>query len=543
MKKNVTLSMMVCLAGLFLACDDENNNEEAPYFGIKAEFLTQNFGPDADTKYVTVRTNQVFTTTSSAAWCTAEVLDDKAEENLKISVGVLDDINPRTATVTVACENFSSISIMITQDGIQTTLDVTPLQPETVAESGGNIAFTVTASSAWTYSISESATWLTENAKTDAALTLTVAANPNETTRSATVTFSLSNYPSVIQTVTISQDIFQPTLNVILPSAAPVAKTGGNVIFTINANANWQYSTDNATWLTENAKTDAALTLTVANNTLWSGRKTVVTFSLTEYPQHTQSFSVGQSGAADILDVLFNLDGSATDISPMQHAITLHNNASYPLSVAADITYGRNAVTFNPMENGGTTGSYYRIDYANNNEFKNKLADGHSFECLVKFDVDYSTTTQNYETKFFTTHESGGTGFLIANQSAGTGPNGITFLPNIPTTEGGGSNWIWANSQIKPDGMKYYHLIGVWNKTEGKAYIYVDGELKKEINAVGFYRPPNTESCFWVCIGGDAASSNVSNLFDGSMVIARIYDTPLTANDAAALYDEIAPNP
>ncbi|MDR2449517.1 MAG: VCBS domain-containing protein [Prevotellaceae bacterium] len=536
MKKFVTFSMMVCLAGLFFACDDKNN-EEAPYFGIKAEFLTQNFGSAAGDNYVTVRTNQAFTATSSEAWCIPEILDNKVEENLKISVVASDDVNPRTATVTVACENFSSISITVTQDGVQVSLDVTPLQPEPIAENGGNIAFTVTASSAWTYSIPESVTWLRENAKTDAALTLTVSANPDEAPRDAMVTFFLANYPSVSQTVTVSQEIFQPVLN-ITPPATPVAKTGGNITFTINANANWQYSIDNATWLTEGAKNTTSLTLTAANNTLWSGRKTIVTISLTDYPQYIDSFSVGQSGAADMLDVIFNPDGSATDVSPMQHAVNLVTNASYPLSVATNATYGRNAVTFNPRENGSNDGSYYRIDYANNNEFDNKLTDGHSFECLVKFDTDYSTP-QNYETKFFTTHEGGGTGFMIANQNGTGGPNGITFLPNISTADGGGSNWIWANSQIKPDGTKYYHLVGVWNKTEGKAYIYVDGELKKEISAAGFYRKPNTAACYWVCIGGDAGTGGGSNLFDGEMVIARIYDIPLTADDAAALYKEI----
>jgi hypothetical protein len=86
-----------------------------------------------------------------------------------------------------------------------TALDITPLQPGTVVVAGGNVAFTVTTHSAWVYSISGGSGWLTEGAKTESALTLAAAANSGITPRSATVTFSLVEYPSITQTVTISQ--------------------------------------------------------------------------------------------------------------------------------------------------------------------------------------------------------------------------------------------------------------------------------------------------------------------------------------------------
>jgi hypothetical protein len=117
---------------------------------------------------------------------------------------------------------------------------------------------------------------------------------------------------------------------------------------------------------------------------------------------------------------------------------------------------------------GANHGSYYKVDYNSNTAFQEKLADGHTFECLVKFDHNYTTAAASYETKFFSTHGSGGTGFLITNDGRG---NGITFLPNVSET-GGSNTWIWANSEIKPDGQKYYHLVGVWNQTEETAYIY-----------------------------------------------------------------------
>jgi hypothetical protein len=246
-----------------------------------------------------------------------------------------------------------------------------------------------------------------------------------------------------------------------------------------------------------------------------------------------------------MLDVIFNTDGTADDVSQMANTV-VWKNFDNPLSVAYDATWGRNVVTFNPASNGSNPGashgSYYIIDYNSNTDFQNKLADGHTFECLVKFDVDY-TTNRNYETKFFSSQGAGGTGFMIANQSQATGNNGLTFLPNVPATNGGGSNWIWANSQIRPDGASYYHLVGVWNQTEGKAYIYVNGELKREVAAAGYYRPTQSPPLA-VGIGGDMGDNYaLEGPFQGKMVIARIYDSPLLATDAQALYDEITPAP
>ncbi|MDR2358832.1 MAG: hypothetical protein LBD87_03405 [Prevotellaceae bacterium] len=545
MKKLVKFSMMICLAASLCACEDEKKTEETPYFGVEAKYLTQTFEREADIKYVTVKTNQAFTATSSGTWCTPEVLGDKTADNLKISVTALDDVSPRTATITVSCQGFESAVITVTQNGIAATFSVTPREPANIEGSGGDLTFTVTANSAWSYSISENGSWLAEKEKTAVSLVLTARENVGNSTRSAALQFFLTDHPSQSQEITVSQSAFQPQLTVTPPAVQNIVKSGGDATFTIEANTAWSYSiSGNGSWLAEKEKTAASFTLTAANNDLWGGRSAVITISLTDYPEYTHSYAVKQSGAADMLDVLFNTDGTADDVSPMANTVEW-KNYNNPLSVAYDDTYKRNIVTFNPSSNGQSPGadnaSYYSINYQNNAEFQSKLADGHTFECLVKFDVNYAETAQGYETKFFSSHEGGGTGFIISN-TGGADPNGIAFLPNIPATEGGNSRWIWANSARKPDGQSYYHLVGVWNQTEKKAYLYINGTLAKEIAADGFYRPAQLNPR-WVAIGGDAGSNQIQNTFQGKIVIARIYDSPLTASDAQTLYNEINPNP
>jgi hypothetical protein len=86
------------------------------------------------------------------------------------------------------------------------TLTVTPATPEQVSDAGGSLVFAIAASAAWTYSLSSGAeAWLTQPAKTASALTLTVSPNTTEEVKTATITFSLVEHPSVTQEVAVSQ--------------------------------------------------------------------------------------------------------------------------------------------------------------------------------------------------------------------------------------------------------------------------------------------------------------------------------------------------
>ena len=71
------------------------------------------------------------------------------------------------------------------------------------------------------------------------------------------------------------------------------------------------------------------------------------------------------------------------------------------------------------------------------------------------------------EYKPFSAHEAGGTGFLICKEGQGGHPACITFLPNVSTT--GKSTWRWAQSDVTPEPGRYYHVVGVWDKTAEKA--------------------------------------------------------------------------
>ncbi len=240
---------------------------------------------------------------------------------------------------------------------------------------------------------------------------------------------------------------------------------------------------------------------------------------------------VTKAPVADILDVIFKADGTAEDISPMKNPVTIPSSGG--LSTVWSNTYNRYVARFSNAW-GGSASGYYKVDYTNNEQFRKALADGHTLEVLVM--GEFTGAVANVEAKPFSSMQSGGTGFLVTTVK-GDRKNELCFLPNISTS--GSSTWRWATSGIVPQGRRFYHLVGVWNKEEQKAYVYVDGQLCNTVNASGEMVFP-TSGATWFCIGADPSNATAAHSgWAGDIVLARIYDKPLVAEEVAALWDEV----
>jgi uncharacterized protein YqfB (UPF0267 family) len=102
---------VISFAVLLFACKSEE--KDAPYMGVAKEEKTLGFSSSAESKYITVNTNRVFTATSNQSWCTTEVLADRTN-NLKISV-TPNEGNARTAQIVVNAPECVDIRIAVTQ--------------------------------------------------------------------------------------------------------------------------------------------------------------------------------------------------------------------------------------------------------------------------------------------------------------------------------------------------------------------------------------------------------------------------------------------
>lgn len=249
--------------------------------------------------------------------------------------------------------------------------------------------------------------------------------------------------------------------------------------------------------------------------------------NLTDIAYVTDEYNAPQG---TILDIRFNDNGSATDLSQMNMMVQKFGNPQVRYSEI----FKRNIASFDASW-ASTPTNYYKIDYAGNDAFENALKEGHTLEAVVM--ANY-TTLPDAECKYFASHQGGGTGLMVCTKANGkNGLNELVFLPNVSTN--GNSKWCWASSGIRPEKQIYYHVVGVWDKKAGKSLCYINGELVGEGAAVGNYNAPANGS-HWFCVGGDAAPGNPTNGWNGDVVIARAYDHALTAEEAKGLWAQVA---
>ena len=243
---------------------------------------------------------------------------------------------------------------------------------------------------------------------------------------------------------------------------------------------------------------------------------------------------------ADLLDIQFNEDGSATDVSPMHNPIEILGNDGR-FNTTYNPIYGCYTANFDHNWGKGDLGAnnnYGKVEFLNNKALRRGLESGHTLETIFK--ARYTPPIENEEAKWFASHEQGGTGLMICKTANGKNKqNEITFLPNVSTN--GGSSWKWATSGVVPQPEVYYHVVGVWNKEEGKAYIYVNGELCNTVAAEGdLHFNESKPNSHYMAIGCDAGNPNGQFGGKWELVTSKIYDAPLTQYDVKMMYDHIA---
>ena len=327
-------------------------------------------------------------------------------------------------------------------------------------------------------------------------------------------------------------------------STVTFARSGGERVLNMVSNTDWTIDVpyEAKSWLEvtpTSSSNDQKVTVKVSANDTYersavinlkvSGKAGSLKVTVTQEGDMLPAESLPDKLKDDcILDIQFNQDGSAVDVSGKGVEVKTVPGAGL-------VTYESRATRsyiahFNHEPGSSFTSGYYRVDYSDDSDLWKKLSDGHSFELLARFDADIASW--NKEIKPFSAMEAGGVGFLISK-----GDQVLTFLPNV--SEDGKSKWIWAKSGVTPEYGRYYHLVGVWNKDEKKAYVYLDGELKGTVDAPGNLRIPGNTKARWICIGGDAGPNDAQAAWKGDIAIARIFDSPLSKTEVETLYQRV----
>ena len=196
----------VILCSLFLSCKDDRPFEDAYLWQnnarLTASLTTLLFEADASTQTVAINTNSGYGITVDQTWLTVERAADN--QTITVSVQANTTSTTRNATITINASGKSQ-TISVSQSASSLKVSESTLTFE-ASESSQTV--TVTASGNYTYSTD--ASWLTiikgtptTRAESVTELTITAAANTEESERTAAITLTLG---SITKTISVTQD-------------------------------------------------------------------------------------------------------------------------------------------------------------------------------------------------------------------------------------------------------------------------------------------------------------------------------------------------
>lgn len=224
------------------------------------------------------------------------------------------------------------------------------------------------------------------------------------------------------------------------------------------------------------------------------------------------------SPEADLMDIVFEANGSASDVSPVANTV---------LKLSSPVTEMDEEVGHYVLNNENAAwGSkslrnIFRVPITSS--FRSKLKEGFTIECYVK-----PTWSDAYNKKAaapFSLQNEGGIS-LVANAKGEW-----TFESFV------GTGNIVLNSEAPVEKDKWVHLVGIYDQQNGFLHIYVDGTIRATSYAMGDLKLPTDSGLSWFGIGGNPSSSMIANEgFQGRVATARLYGRPITKAEVAALY-------
>lgn len=161
----------------------------------------------------------------------------------------------------------------------------------------------------------------------------------------------------------------------------------------------------------------------------------------------------------------------------------------------------------------------------------NQMSNGMAIETYFKYNEGAPLSGEH---DIFSNQQGGGVGLGVDNGN-------LTFFAHV--------DGQYRQPHVRLTPGKWVHAVGVVDKADNKAKLYVNGRL---VDAVSFSRfkmdwPTNAKAHNFV-LGGDSNSAGGAESFmSGQVQTARLYNHSLTANDAAQLSNaaqgEVAPEP
>lgn len=225
--------------------------------------------------------------------------------------------------------------------------------------------------------------------------------------------------------------------------------------------------------------------------------------------------SIPDCPLADLLDIQFNLNGSAIDIS--ENGLSIEKGKEVP-EVYLNKNYEKNEAFFTAEE--ANTNCYYKVLYENISNIENAYQNEFSYE------IFYSPSNNKYSASM-SSQGNGGAGIMQNDNNK--------FVWYIYA----GGKYHELTSNTKFEIGKYYHIIATYNKKDNLIKMYINGKLDCSMKVTGKFSLPNPKAR-WIAIGGDSSTDTWAQYgLTGKIIVARMYSKAINKNEAYWLYQSI----
>lgn len=487
-------------------------------FSNRAETKTVNFTADGDW-YIRIP--------KECDWLTVSPKEGTGDAAVTFTSTLYEEDVPRSANVYFVVDGIEQ------KDFLQVTqLQKFYLEPSVLSnvlpKTGGEAVVSVNTNGTFTCSVDAAgASWLSVVSQDRNEVIINAKAMAdNAVKNTAVLTLTCVEDPGLTASLNLSQKNLQVVINAKEIIADGCAGSGELSVSTLNVK-DWKVETD-VPWIKAEKSGDKILFTVEANSTSLdrTGLISAICADSADDADVKGVITVNQYPAADLLDFKFNEDGTAEDVSPRKNAV----NSWLGEGV---MNYYEEYKSWGPTVNRGQNKSYdkttgfWESDYT---AYENSVADSYTIESVFTL----NTAHTNVETKAFGATQGGGFALMLGSAAGLTTNKGdsstTTRDGSIEFIQHNGAGWNFAVSHVQVVPGQLYHVFGVWDGKDIKCY--VDGELKATVGANGFKHKGGNH--YMGVAGNYSSDTKFNGSWSGTVVVARLYDTPLTAEQIAA---------
>lgn len=534
MKKNINklgLVSFLSLIVLMTSCAKDENTSETPTLGLADTegYLINNGklslqGAAAST-IMNVISNVDWNITDDADWL--DFTPTEGNGNAEVTMTMVENTTPDARTAILTLTNSSGqiaepVTIKVTQISNVTPTLMLDSDKLPIISTADDHEVKVIANVDWDCEVTGDGIsggdddWLKVKEKGVDKLIFSVTENTADDTRNANIKFFNEKY-QLLYTLTVSQ-----------MSGLDVTTNDENIGFesqdiTINvvSSSTWSYNItgDNTEWLTEKSKSDNQLILTAGKFSRYNTSRTA-TVTISD-GSVSKSVAIKQNGivSAELLDISFQENGNAIDRANFK--INIEKKAGDALTVVTNDRFGYGA-KFSPTAPGIAIQNGYYI-FEVNRDFRDKVLDG---ELSIEIYACCNSLPEAAQTLF---------GKLSTPGYA------IQFLKekswNLTINDGGWRNC--PSQQYSFENSKWFHVVAT-HKKKTYTQVYVDGVPMQRTE---FNTTDNNYDANKYCIGaGYRSDTQIQQAFSGTIVLVRMYDRLLTADEISGLYEDATSN-